>query len=73
MLGENEAQVYDRHSTMSYHDPTVSYHRYEALILPNLTADEENAGQMSLFMNPSSGFGCDGNRFTFSLTKDSSE
>lgn len=74
MLGENEAEAIDCHynkATFIYEEPINADNQYKGAILPNLTADEAHAGQLFDCMDPSSGFGSDGNRHTFSLTKES--
>lgn len=70
-------------NTANYHHQSVTLKQGDAMdvddnyldgpVLPNLTATEANAGQISSCEDPSSGFGCDGNRLTFSFTNDSSE
>lgn len=76
MLRENEATAIDCHqysATLKPRVPIYADSQYKGTIQPNLTATEANAGQMSSSIDASSGFGSDGNRLSYSLTKDSRE
>lgn len=72
---EKAANAADYHLVQSILKVSLDYktnNHLDGPVLSNVTAGEENAGQMTHCIDASSGFECDGNRFT-SVTKNSTE